>query len=690
MATEHQQKFQKLLKDMFQFDCADLDFGIYRIMNFKRDAIEAFIQKDLIAAITEGLSSGALAAQTQVAAELENVTEQVRSTLGDSALDTEGVLAEAFHTTPVGKTYLEIHARASGAQDQAGLEALIFNHLYAFFSRYYDSGDFLSKRRYSRNEKYAIPYNGEEVYLHWANSDQYYIKTGEYFTDYRFKAPNGVSVHFKLKRADVEQNNVKGDKRFFLPLSKEAQLDTETGEAVIPFEYRPLTEQEQIKYGARNQQDSILAEALPLIPASLQKHTEALAAVGATHHKTTDGEEVSYLAHHLRQYARRNTSDFFIHKDLKGFLTRELDFYLKNEVLHLDELESGGETRADGWFQTMRIIKAVGGRIIEFVAQIEDFQKMLFEKRKFITETQYCITMGNITEQFYVEIAANDMQWEEWKELFHIDVEQTDPFTVGKSKSDRRVAFLKVHSTLVLDTKHFDAHFVDQLLGSFDDLDGMTDGVLVHSENFQALNLLMEKYREKVKCTYIDPPFNTGKNEFLYKNDYLNSSWLAMLYDRIQLGRSLLQSTGNFFCRIDHHGDFWIRELLNKIFDQERYQNQMVLKRGRETAGTRGKLEIASETLYWFSVGETAIFNEIAVDRSIADVQWTAFLMGGERHPRERAFLGKSLTPPAANTSLWRKRRWTDYWRSIFCDYAVHPVAHCTFPPKQMQPCIGP
>ncbi len=51
-------------------------------------------------------------------------------------------------------------------------------------------------------------------------------------------------------------------------------------------------------------------------------------------------------------------------------------------------MEAAGEGRAEGWFQIMRAIRAVGGRIIEFLAQIEEFQKMLWEKRKFITETQ--------------------------------------------------------------------------------------------------------------------------------------------------------------------------------------------------------------------------------------------------------------------------------------------------------------
>ena len=49
-------KFQQLLIELFQFDSADLDFGIYRIMNFKRDAIERFIQKDLIGAVDKELA----------------------------------------------------------------------------------------------------------------------------------------------------------------------------------------------------------------------------------------------------------------------------------------------------------------------------------------------------------------------------------------------------------------------------------------------------------------------------------------------------------------------------------------------------------------------------------------------------------------------------------------------------------
>jgi len=182
---------------------------------------------------------------------------------------------------------------------------------------------------------------------------------------------------------------------------------------------------------------------------------EALAALTAERRKNDKGESVSYLEHHLRQYTRRNTSDFFIHKDLKGFLSRELDFYLKNEVLNLEEMEAAGENLAEGWFQLLRLIKRIGLRIIEFLAQIEDFQKMLWEKKKFVTETFYLITVGSIPETFYPEIAACEAQWQEWKTIFHIDELPEDLLSGDITTMEGRIAFLKAHPTLVLDARHF-------------------------------------------------------------------------------------------------------------------------------------------------------------------------------------------------------------------------------------------
>ena len=554
------EKFQELLKKLFQFDCAELDFGIYRIMNQKRAVIEKFIDKDLLDGLAKQLGSSALKDEAALRREFDVVAAKIREELEETpvdALDAEGNLAPKYHASKIGKQYLSLRERLQGARSTPELEAVIFNHLYTFFSRYYDDGDFMSLRRYSKRDKYAIPYNGEEVHLHWANSDQYYIKTAENFTDYSYKH-GGWTVHFKLRNADVEQNNVKGAKRFFLPRLADVALDEKAKTVTIPVEYRPLTPQEEITFKSKPQ-ETILANAAAKITEVAKKNADALTAVLHEKRKDADGNPVSLLEHHLRVYTRKNSSDFFIHKDLKGFLERELDFYLKNEVLNLDELEAGGEARAESWFQMLRAIKAIGRTIIAFVAQIENFQKRLFEKKKFVTEVHYCVTLDRVPEELYSEIAKNKAQIAEWLKLLHID--ELDGYSEKPT-----LQFLKRNKSLVIDTKHFGRDFEDALLQSVANLDGMCNGLLVHSDNFQGLHLLHQRYRDSVRCVYVDPPYNTSASAIPYKNDYRHSSWATMMRDRLALIRGTMKMNAAIFVSIDKAERTLLEFALDAVF----------------------------------------------------------------------------------------------------------------------------
>ena len=628
--------FQTLLRELFQFDCADLDFGIYRIMNRKREVIERFITDDLPRAVAEQLESGALAEQAQAEESLQEVRQRIEGNFGSDAIDADGNLAKMYHSTPLGEEYLERKAKSAGGQGRDALEAAIFNHLYAFFGRYYQDGDFISKRRYSKHQRYAIPYNGEEVHLHWANSDQYYIKTGEHFHDYSF-AVRDITVHFKLQVADIEQDNVKGDKRFFLPCAEAPSWDAETKRLDIPFEYRPLTEQEGITYSRKNQQETIITKAVAEIPKQLDKVPDVLAALTGEKRRNDDGQAVSFLEHHLRQYTRRNTSDFFIHKDLKGFLVRELDFYLKNEVLNLGDMEVAGEDRAEGWFQMMQTIRSVGGQIIDFLDQIEGFQKMLWEKRKFVTETHYCIAIGHIDEGFYENIAGCEAQWDEWKVLFSIDEDQIDLFNAGKDKTGKRVEFLKARPTLVLDSKHFDRDFVDRLLGNFDDLDRKTDGVLIHGENFHALHFLSEEYKGQLQCVHIDPPYNTQTSGFLYKNEYQHSSWLAMMQNRISATVPLLRREGAFLCHIDENE----YEVLHLLFTNTGIPDggTIVWDKKNPMLGRKG-IATQHEYVLWRTWSESSVYLRPANVRMMLDKAESLILKYGGVNEQVRRMYG--------------------------------------------------
>ena len=221
------------------------------------------------------------------------------------------------------------------------------------------------------------------------------------------------------------------------------------------------------------------------------------------------------------------------------------------------------------WIEIAKLVYQIATQIIDFLAHIEEFQKCLWLKKKFVLSTDYCLTLDRIPEEFYSEIVKNTTQREEWKDLFAIHEINSDLIGNLDYTEPMTVEFLKANPNLVLDTRHFDIDFKDRLLACFDDLDNETDGILIHGENFQGLNLLKEKYRESLKTIYIDPPYNTDASAILYKNNYKDSSWMSLMTDRISISQELLSDNGIFCTAIDDVEASNLRHLLQHLFGKK-------------------------------------------------------------------------------------------------------------------------
>lgn len=531
------EKLKKLLAELFQLDQADLDFGIYRIMNARREEITRFLEKDLLPQVKDVLALYEKESRTQIAQELQKAKEQAK--------------ALGFEDPAQAPVVMELQERYNKAFDPEAAENEIYSHLYNFFRRYYNEGDFISQRRYKEGV-YAIPYEGEEVKLYWANHDQYYIKTSEYLRNYTFKLPSGKRVHFKLVDADTEKDNnrsLNGNERRFV--YKGLITDAENnGDIVFQFEFRAVED--------KKKQAELNTEAIQRMRSDISTLPTTEMHELMRPAPTEKNPNRTILEKHLNDFTARNTFDYFIHKDLGGFLRRELDFYIKNEVMYLDDIENETAPRVEQYLAKIKAIRRIAHKIIDFLAQIENYQKKLWLKKKFVVETHYCITIDRIlkiddadTRNYLLhQIASNDAQREEWVRLFAIDEIKGDLLTPAYS-IPLTPEFLKAHPTLVVDTRHFDEAFKLRLLTAIPDIDEETDGLLIHSENFQALNLLQERYREQVKCIYIDPPYNTAASEILYKNEYKDSCWISLMADRIKDAISTLRFDGALIIAID-------------------------------------------------------------------------------------------------------------------------------------------
>jgi len=400
MASESLMRLKEVLREMVQLDGADSAFGLYRVLGTLRQEIDSFLQDDL---------------------------------------------PQRIHSAA--RRFLPDHA------DPAPLEEAVSSQLATFFRRYYDA-DFPTLRRYKPGRHRHPPCEVEEITLHWAGADHYYVA----------ESPPGSS------------------------------------------------------------------------------------------------------------------SEYFIHKDLGGFLRRELDHFVGSEVLLCGLDAEMGETIARA-----RAIKDAGRTIVGVLEQLENFQKRLWLKKKLVVGTEWCVTLDRVPKELFPAIRENAAQLEEWRRLFAI--EEVDGFSDPPT-----LAFLEANPCLVVDTAFFSRAFTDRLVSSFGDLDDATDGILIHGDNFHALNLIAPRIAGRVSNIYIDPPYNTGDESFFYKDHYSPSCWLTMMQERLAAGVATLSDSGVAFISIGDEEQEHLATLLRQMYGKESLFATLIWEKKKKGTFLSGKI----------------------------------------------------------------------------------------------------
>ncbi len=125
--------------------------------------------------------------------------------------------------------------------------------------------------------------------------------------------------------------------------------------------------------------------------------------------------------------------------------------------------------------------------------------------------------------------------------------------------------------------------------------------MLIKSENWQALNLLFGKYKEKVQTIYIDPPFNKEQDaDYLYNVKYKDSTWVSCLENRLNLAKDLLNDRGSIFVRCDYNGNWLVRPLMNEVFGEENFRNEIIITRGMQTRKAENRLLNKTDSLFFY------------------------------------------------------------------------------------------
>lgn len=609
-------QLKELLINLFRIEEINFDYGINRIINIKRKLILNFIEVEL--------------------------PEKVKKSLAE-------------------------------IQDGRLVEKEIFSYVYHFFKRYYKEGDFLSNLIYSSEPKYYIPYDGSEVNLYWSNRDQYFIKTSEVFEMFVFRVGE-FKIIFKLSDIEYENNKEKAIKRrFVLKGGEEFVFNENDKEYTIYFEFRALTSEEKKLFGTRNTQQTINPTLIEKILDNIQipDLKEGL--------QKTLRSGNNLLEENIKKYTKKNLEDYFIHKNLKGFLENELDFYIKNEILKVNTLIYSNikNIATSPSIIIAQVVYNIAKDIIAFLAQIEEFQKFLWEKKSFVIETNYCITLDKIPEEFYPKIVDNQKQIDEWKRLFYIEGVSGETLdATGVAPGTVNESYLKRNISLVLDTKFFSKDFKDRLLATFDNIDEEIDGLLIKSENWQALNLIFEKFQDIISCIYIDPPYNTGSDGFNFKDSFKHSSWLTMMANRLELSQKILPKEGTISISIGEEENYRLRFLMDMVFEENNFRNNILIRRYDKNLNRQFEdlktINVGAENILIYTNSAThsinPIYREASKERQ-SKGYWKGFWNSSNRPTMRYPILGVKIEKGQWKWSETRARKAIENYKTFQKDF---------------------
>lgn len=160
--------------------------------------------------------------------------------------------------------------------------------------------------------------------------------------------------------------------------------------------------------------------------------------------------------------------------------------------------------------------------------------------------------------------------------------------------------------------------------------DTNSENKIIHGDNLEALKSLLPEYEGKIKCIYIDPPYNTGNENWVY-NDNVNhpklkkwlgdvvgkegedlsrhDKWLCMMYPRLKLLHKLLREDGVIFISIDDNEQAHLKLLMDEVFGANNFVDSAIVQRSNNGMGNRRGFALNHEYLFCYSKSTNSVLN---------------------------------------------------------------------------------
>lgn len=496
----------------------------------------------------------------------------------------------------------------------------IYNKLYTFFESYLnDTGTpFFHDTPLYKNIYAKVYTNSKDTSLFYKTKDLYYVKSDTLYTSLTLSDENEL-VQIYFDTSEYRQNADNTKRKLIFKLDKIEQNSTDTQDSIPTIYIKVLS------------QKDLFPEFNAVFKENSNEFKDEFLQILKEHKIPLDEAHIKKL---FTSYKKQNEVDFFIHKNARAFLQEQFDLWFYH-YLYKDSEFQEWSVKSISHLQRIRNIAL---EIIGLIGDFEDELKAVWLKPKFVKAVNYVFSFDLILRHSVLSDKAQntalldfickdkgfESQIKEWQDLKLIDEDFQAQNISEKILNDERYKFLPI------DTKHFSKEVKYKILSVFDDIESILNGELIKADNFQALNTLMPKYQGKVDLIYIDPPFNLGENaSFDYKVNFKDSTWASLLDSRLELARDILNDKGSIFVRCDYNGNFIARSLLNNIFGEDNFINEIVVSKSAKLTETIKKYHSGNDSLFFFSKSGEYIFNVQGIERE--ERKWRAMHLPGER-----------------------------------------------------------
>ena len=489
------------------------------------------------------------------------------------------------------KNYLEQRIDFQNSEDASE----IYNKLFTFFDSYLNETGtpFFIDTPIYKNIYAKIYSNSKDTNLFYKTQNLYYVKSDIIFESLTLSDSKG-KYNFYFDASEFKQNSDNNKSKTFFKLHS------------IGFDENDI---KQITIKVSNQKDLFPKLSNIFKQNSNEFNEEFLKALDNNKIKINE-EELKKI---FRSYRKQNEIDFFIHKNAKAFLEEQFDLWMFNYLYKDSQIQQWNPNA----IKRMQEVRNIAYEIIYFIAKFEDELKAIWLKPKFAKNTEYVFSLDIIINKAkdskkLLDLIFKDKnfknQIKEWKELNLIDENFNISLLQGKIEEIEKYKFIPI------DTKHLSREVKFELLSSFDNLEELLNGELIKSDNFQALNSIMPKYQGKIDLIYIDPPYNTGNDDFIYADKFNHASWLSMMNNRLELSKNILNDKGSIFVSIDDNEQANLKLLMDSVFGDENFVSNIIWR--KRAGGGNDSKHIAIEQDYILTYGkEISLLNTNGISR---------------------------------------------------------------------------